>query len=118
MSNFYTLLSRIYQKPGLYLGSPSLSNLYMFLQGYWFSREEQGIALSQEEEEFTEFQTWIQQRFDITASVSWAKIILLHATDERDAFELFYQLWAEFISQQHPEQELKTELAKVGIKPG
>jgi len=44
MSNFYTLLIKIYQKPGLYLGSPSLSNLYMFLQGYGFAREEQAVG--------------------------------------------------------------------------
>lgn len=99
MSSFYALLNKIHQRPGMYLGSPSLTKLHLFLHGYWYAREEQGIPPSQEEKEFNGFQDWIQQRFKVTATASWAKIILLYATDERDAFELFYKLWTEFLSQ-------------------
>lgn len=46
MSDLYDLLEKIHQKPGIYIGSPSLSHLHIFLCGYAFSRQEQGIALT------------------------------------------------------------------------
>jgi hypothetical protein len=99
MSNFYDLLGKIRTKPGLYLGVPSVSSLHMLLCGYAFSRQEQGITLTSEEREFELFQEWVQQRFKISASVSWAKIILLYSMDERSGFDLFFELWDEFLKQ-------------------
>ena len=100
MASLYILLNKIQQKPGLYIGVPSVSGLHMFLCGYAFSRQEQGIKVTAEEHVFEQFQPWIQQRFNINTSISWAKIILLHSADERAGFELFFELWTEFISQQ------------------
>lgn len=100
MNSLYNLLKQIRSKPGLYLGVPSLSHLQMFLCGYAFSRQEQGLPLTIEEKVFEQFQPWIQQRFNISASVSWAKIILLYSADERTGFELFFELWDEFLGQQ------------------
>lgn len=111
MSNLYNLLKEINQKPGLYIGSPSVSNLYMFLCGYEFSRQEQELELTAEEKEFEQFQSWIQQRFNITTSASWAKIILLHSADERSGFDLFFKLLAEFVKQQRRNDKLKENLA-------
>ena len=116
MANLYNLLQKIHQKPGIYIGSPSVSSLHLFLCGYGFSRQEQGLDLTAEEQEFEQFQTWVQQRFKITASVSWAKIILLHSADERAGFELFFKLLAEFVHEQRPQQEIKVQLAKVGFE--
>lgn len=103
MSSLYQLLDKIHQKPGIYLGAPSLSSLYLFLCGYAFARQEQGIPITAEERKLEQFQGWIQQRFKISASVSWAKIILLYSTDKRSGFEMFFELWAEFVSQQRQE---------------
>jgi hypothetical protein len=100
MSSLYDLLNKIHQKPGVYIGAPSVSGLHLFLCGYAFSRQKQGLAITPEEQTFEQFQPWMQQRFNIVASVSWAKIILLHSADERAGFELFFELWAEFVSQQ------------------
>ncbi|MEM1242150.1 MAG: hypothetical protein AAGI45_20135 [Cyanobacteria bacterium P01_H01_bin.26] len=100
MASFNDLLNQIHQKPGIYIGSPSVSGLYLFLCGYGFARQEQGLAITAEEKAFEQFQPWVQERFRIRASVSWAKIILLHSVDERGAFELFYKLWNEFLIRQ------------------
>jgi hypothetical protein len=100
MSNFYELLDKIHQKPGVYISVPSVTNLYMFLCGYAFSRQEQGLAVTLEEETFDQFQVWVQQRFKVSASVSWAKVILLDSADERGGFEMFFELWNEFMDQQ------------------
>ncbi|ASC69750.1 hypothetical protein XM38_006790 [Halomicronema hongdechloris C2206] len=104
MAGLYNLIRKIHQQPGLYVGTPSISNLYMFLCGYAFSRQEQGLEITAEEKEFEKFQTWIQQRFKISATVSWAQIILLHAADERSGFELFFELFSEFLAQ-HQDSE-------------
>lgn len=116
MASLYNLLTKIHQKPGVYIGSPSVSSLYMFLCGYGYSRQEQGLELTAEEQEFEGFQAWVQERFQITASVSWAKVILLHSADERAGFELFFELLAEFVNKQRPDQEIKAQLAKVGFE--
>ena len=58
------------------------------------------MDITPEEETFEQFQPWVQQRFGINDSISWAKIILLHSTDEETGFEMFVELWAEFLEQQ------------------
>ncbi|UXE62998.1 MAG: hypothetical protein KA717_10130 [Woronichinia naegeliana WA131] len=39
----FEILAKIKAKPGLYLGSPSLSDLFIFLAGYKTARKELGI---------------------------------------------------------------------------
>ncbi|WP_448573710.1 hypothetical protein [Trichothermofontia sp.] len=97
--------------PGIYIGSPSISNLYMFLCGYGFSRQEQGLELTVQEKNFEEFQFWVQRRFNIMASVSWAKIILLHSIDERAGFDLFFELLTEFLQERKAKENMKDQLA-------
>jgi len=76
MGEFYDLLKQIQQKPGLYLGQPSISQLYMFLQGYNFARRQLNIPLSADELQFREFQPWLQHRFNLTTSQAWSQLIL------------------------------------------
>ena len=87
---FYKLLRCIEENPGLFIGAPSVSHLFMFLAGYQFSRAEQGLPVTAEEEEFAEFQPWLQQRFGLETTASWAKILMLQAADEVGGFELFF----------------------------
>ncbi len=96
MTDVFELLDQIQKKPGLYLGYPTVTGLYMFLNGYSYARQDQGLPLTQQEKSFEQFQGWIQQRFQIKATVSWAKIILLHTADERSGFERFFDLLAQF----------------------
>jgi len=113
MASLYELLGRIHQKPGMYLGAPSVSGLYSFLCGYGFARHEQGLAMTAEEEAFERFQPWVQKHFEIGASVSWAKIILLYSADERGGFELFYELWEEFLKRQELDRPTLSSQATV-----
>ena len=94
--SFYELLQEIEQKPGLYIGQPSITDLQIFLAGYHFARQELGIPLTDEELRFREFQPWLQQKFDITTSQSWARSILAQTADEGAAFERFFTLLREF----------------------
>ncbi len=52
MSGLLNVLEKIRQRPGMYLGRPSVSDLFMFLVGYEFSRSELGIDLTEPEQKF------------------------------------------------------------------
>jgi hypothetical protein len=98
MADVNNLLKRIREKPGMYLGSPSVSALFMFLEGYSTAQADLNIPLSEQDKEFREFQRWLQKRENITTSASWAKIILLNSPDEEYAFARFFDLYDEFLS--------------------
>ncbi|SKB11614.1 conserved hypothetical protein [Planktothrix sp. PCC 11201] len=96
MTNLYDLLEKIQQKQGMYIGSPNINNLLMFLCGYQYACEAMELPESEQEMEFAEFQPWLQTKFGVNTSASWAKIILLYSSDETDAFKNFFDLLTEF----------------------
>ena len=99
MGGLIELLRKIQARPGMYLGSPSITNLFMFLVGYKTARRELGIEPTELELQFySGFQPWIQQRFQVQTVNSWANIILLYSTDEKEAFAYFFKLWDEFLA--------------------
>jgi hypothetical protein len=100
MDNLYETLDRIKEAPGMYLGRPSVSDLFMFLAGYEFARSKMGQDLDESEELFYEnFQPWLQERFGVQSVTSWAKLIMLSCHDEKAGFEKFFGLLDEFIQQ-------------------
>jgi hypothetical protein len=92
----YDLLSRIKQRPGMYLGKVSLTRLKMLLMGYSMSRGELGLKLTQQEKQFAQFQQWIQKKYQVNFSQGWETIILSQVEDEKLAFDLFFELFEEF----------------------
>ena len=115
MTKFYELLARIQKKPGMYIGSRSISNLFMFLCGYQHARDLLEIPVTEQEEEFAEFQPWLQKRFALNTSASWAKIILFYSTDESHAFETFFDLREEFINRKYPLDKVENDNSAVLI---
>jgi hypothetical protein len=101
MTKFYQLLDRIQKKPAMYIGSPSISNLFMFLCGYQHARDLLETTDTEQEKEFAEFQPWLQKKFAVNTSASWAKIILFYSTDESHAFDSFFDLLEEFIKDKY-----------------
>ncbi|MGB7441563.1 MAG: hypothetical protein WA919_10880 [Coleofasciculaceae cyanobacterium] len=101
MSGLYGILEKIKQRPGMYLGQPSLSALFMFIVGYKTARLELEITPTEKELEFyREFQPWLQKRFEVNTVSSWTKIILLFSRDEKEAFGYFFELLEEFLNRQ------------------
>ena len=97
MSGLFEIIEKIKARPGMYIGKPSVSDLFMFLAGYKTARRELGIEPSEQENEFYgEFQPWLQKRFNLQSVNSWAKIIMLYSVDEREGFEYFFKLLDEF----------------------
>ena len=97
MSGLFEVLEKIQKSPEMYLGRPSVSDLFMFLAGYELARSEQGIELTDAEESFwDEFQPWLQRKLEASAVTSWAKLIMLSCHDEKAGVELFFRLLDEF----------------------
>ncbi|MDF5719732.1 MAG: hypothetical protein PUP91_04415 [Rhizonema sp. PD37] len=98
MSNFYELIQKMKKRASMYLGKPAITNLRSCLAGYILARLELGISQTEQEKNFTEFQGWIQKKFNITSSQSWDKVILFYSEDERTELERFFELFEEFVS--------------------
>ncbi|MCC3405758.1 MAG: hypothetical protein JGK17_09230 [Microcoleus sp. PH2017_10_PVI_O_A] len=98
MSNLFELLKKIEQKPGLYIGTASVTALRQFLVGYKFARQEMGIMPTEEEELdfYQEFQPWLQVHFSIQTANSWDTIILFKCADGKAAFASFFRLLEQF----------------------
>jgi hypothetical protein len=98
MSSLFDLLEKIKAKPGLYLGTASITHLRMFIMGYRYARSEMGVASTDMESDFYKnFQPWLQNRLSIRTVNAWDKIILLTCIDEKAAFDYFFQLLEEFL---------------------
>ncbi len=115
MTKFYELLDRIQKKPAMYIGSRSISNLFMFLCGYQHARDLLATPVTEQEEEFAEFQPWLQKRFAVNTSASWAKVILFYSTDESQAFDTFFDLLQEFIKDKYPLEQVNDNKSAVLI---
>ncbi|TAE53279.1 MAG: hypothetical protein EAZ87_23920 [Nostocales cyanobacterium] len=106
----YNLLDRIKQRPGMYLGKCSITRLNMLLVGYSQARMELGLPRTAQEQEFDQFQEWIQNKYNISDSQGWDSIILLNSTDEKAAFYQFFQLFDEFSHRNTNDEIMKVSL--------
>ncbi|MEH2325751.1 MAG: hypothetical protein V7K32_19740 [Nostoc sp.] len=97
MGGLYEVLQKIKPRPGMYIGKASVSDLFHFLVGYEFARGELDIESTAWEDDFHEnFQPWVQKKYHVSTSNSWAKIIMLHCGTEQEGFNSFYLLLDEF----------------------
>ena len=92
----YGLLERIKERPGMYMGKPSITRLSILLTGYGMARSELGLPVTEQEKEFGGFQDWIQERYKITSTHGWDSIILFYSSDEKDAFNRFFELFEKY----------------------
>ena len=100
MSDLLSIISKIKTKPGMYIGQPTITNLFMFLVGYKTARRELGIKPNEQEMIFQkEFQPWLQKRFEVETVNSYAKIISFYTRDEKEAFNYFFDLLDEFFQE-------------------
>jgi hypothetical protein len=96
MLDLYDLIRNIQKRPAMYLGQPSIIHLRTFLAGYFFARHQLGQPETKQEQHFSGFQAWIQQRFNVASSQSWDKVILFFSQDEQKALDQFFELFDEF----------------------
>jgi hypothetical protein len=97
MAGLFEILGKIKERPGMYLGKPSVENLFLFLVGYKTARRELSIAPTEEELKFYgEFQPWLQERLQIRTNNSWATLIQFCSVNDQEAFDRFFELLTEF----------------------
>jgi hypothetical protein len=96
MLDLYDLIRNIQKRPAMYLGRSTISNLRTFIAGYSFARRQMQIPQTTQEQEFSCFQTWIQQKYNVAYNQTWDQIILFFSKDENSAFEEFFKLFEEF----------------------
>ena len=96
MNIFYQLLKEIEQRPGVYLGKPSLLRLKHYIQGYSICLAKHGLG---EEENFAfGFYPFVKQKYDALESQSWYGIIKNQCEgDEEKAFYKFFELFDEYL---------------------
>jgi len=101
-NNFYQLLDRIKTRPALYLGKRSIFSLQALLDGYTFACRQLAIPVTEQEQEFAEFQNWIEKQFNRQSTKSWARIILFYSEDESQAIDTFFELFKDFLQSESP----------------
>lgn len=101
------LLKQIRLRPGLYLGGRSLPALAAFLDGYVTGRRRGDPTFV--EAPLGSFQDWVAARFGIRTSHGWRKIIEFYAMEEGEAFELFWDLFAQFEDEHSATQEVQAK---------
>lgn len=68
--------------------------------------------LKKQKKFYTNFQPWLQKRFNVRTSNSWANIILLFCRDEKEAFDCFFELLDEFLQDKQFLEEDNQEIKK------
>jgi hypothetical protein len=104
MTDLYEIFKKIKEKPALQLRRLSIFQLEAFYGGYTYARRDIGLPETEQEIEFGDFQDWLQRRYDIKTTQSWASIILFFSRDERDALDRFFELLDEFINRDKSSQ--------------
>jgi hypothetical protein len=95
LNKLHELLQKIKARPELYLGKKSLERLHPFLSGYV-------VCLSDRFGEscpvlFSDFQEYVQKKYQITSSHSCEKIIDFYSRSDEEAFDKYFDLMNEFL---------------------
>lgn len=96
MDKVIALLYQIKERPGIYLEKKSIYNLKIFLNGYY-------IAQYENDRDFCSlldsFQNFIGQKYKENRTIGWADMILAHSQNDSSAFDTFFVLLEEYLSQ-------------------
>ncbi|WP_199315248.1 MULTISPECIES: hypothetical protein [Oscillatoriales] len=93
MISLYQLLQKIKERPGMYIGYPSVSDLFMFLCGYKRACQDMGLPLSDEEEEFHEFQPWLQKKLALEPRLLGLKLLCFMLAMKLMRLKCFLSYW-------------------------
>lgn len=103
MGHFYDVIKEVRERPGMYMGSKSLTVLEAFLSGFSYALQKQGldtedIGLSQIP--FHYFNDFVAAYYNYSESTSgWKNMILnKNNNDEEVSFDVFYKLFYKFYS--------------------
>ena len=75
------LIEAIKKRPAMYLTRNYISSLKAFLDGWYLRRPDEVL----EPELMHHFQKWVEQKYNVTTTQTWASILLFYSVDECDA---------------------------------
>lgn len=78
----------------MYIGSNSISALKAFIDG-WYFRDPGSVTDIQL---INNFQEWIEAKYKVVSTQSWARILLFYSVDENAALQLFFKEFELFLS--------------------
>ena len=90
------LLMKIKTRPGMYLGTKSLTLLKAYLDGFWHA---EALLCGKTDSVLDEFPAWIYDKYDIHDTHGWSQIIGFWSTDDAAAFDLFNKHLDQFLAQ-------------------
>jgi hypothetical protein len=96
----YQVLRELQVRPSMFLGQCSITRLRSFLDGYRSARADLGLQTTSQEKEFSKFQAWVQEKYQVMSSHGWDSIILSNSADEQEALQLFFSLLQQFQQEQ------------------
>jgi hypothetical protein len=96
MGAILDLIHKIRERPGVLLGRPSARTLHAFLSGYAYAHKDDDPG---NYEFLAGFNQWVHERYELTSSQGWAKIIEFYSPTEVDEMTLFWKLLDEYLAQ-------------------
>src|SRR5262249_34317543 len=96
MGTILDMIQKIRERPGVILGRPSASTLYAFLSGFAYARKDSHPG---DYDFLAGFNKWVHERYGVTSSQGWAKIIEFYSMTEVDEMALFWKLLDEYLAQ-------------------
>lgn len=93
-NNVVGLLLKIKDRPGIYVGKKSLSNLRHFILGYIYALKcENGLDCG--EKVYYDFNEWLNKKYNIANPIFWEDS--LTNVSASDAFDMFYEELDEYL---------------------
>ena len=86
------------QRPGMYLGTNTISKLHDHLQGYMMSNWFNNIQNPIDKHFFENFNDFVNSYYELKTNANWKDVILEQSFDnEQNALETFFELYDKFI---------------------
>lgn len=97
MDSLKELLSKIREKPGLYLGAPTVIGLAHYIHGYMDCKEQANQPdFDDDVRLITGFQKYVENRYKLNTDHGWWQLIRFFSFTEEEAFYQFYRLFDEY----------------------
>jgi hypothetical protein len=107
MKDLYDVFRKIQKLPIAHLGCrESIYDLQSFYLGYIFARKEMDLPITAQEEEFSVFEAWLQEKLNVETMMPWGHMICFRSMNEYQALNRFFELLEEF---QHRGDTIESE---------
>src|SRR5438552_1074841 len=95
MGTILDVIQKIRKRPVTMLGRPSASHLYAFLSGYAAARQGEDPS---DYEFLSGFNQWVHERYEVTSTQDWGKIIEFQSGAQADELPLFWKLFDQYLA--------------------